>query len=213
MCEKRNHPAIDGRRCKRGFRNHGGLTPAAPGNVRSCIAKGVFPRANDRAATKSGGRQPPWVRYRDCTGVCEHTAGSLPDFPEAFLQLRLPNHGGLTPAALDSDARHARRIRFSVPERLSRPRRADARRSCWLTIVADRLRFSIVARASRVHGRNVLTPRYTVAVANAACEPRRADARRSCSCPPLLLMSAVAVHHLRLSGWFTSRQGWSRPVR
>jgi hypothetical protein len=41
------------------FTNHGGLTPAAPGNVRSCIAKGVISPANDRAATKSGGRQPP----------------------------------------------------------------------------------------------------------------------------------------------------------
>jgi hypothetical protein len=29
MREKRNHPAIDDTRCKHGFRNHGGLTPAA----------------------------------------------------------------------------------------------------------------------------------------------------------------------------------------
>jgi hypothetical protein len=118
--------------------HHGGLTPAAPGNVRSCIAKGVFPPADVRTPTqergasaprgkqpnrrktsvtvqthphiesRAGGVSPPWIHYRDCTGVCEHTAGSLPDSPEAFLQLRQP-----------------------------KPRRADARRSCWLTIAAD----------------------------------------------------------------------------
>jgi hypothetical protein len=46
------------------FPNHGGLTPAAPGNVRSCITKGVFSPANGRAPIKSGGRQPPVASER-----------------------------------------------------------------------------------------------------------------------------------------------------
>jgi hypothetical protein len=58
--------------------HHGGLTPAALVSVRSCIAKIVFSPTNVRTATRAGGVSPPWVRYCDCTGVREHTAGSLP---------------------------------------------------------------------------------------------------------------------------------------
>jgi hypothetical protein len=39
---------------------HGGLTPAALGNVRSCIAKIVFSPANVRTAPRAGGVSPPW---------------------------------------------------------------------------------------------------------------------------------------------------------
>jgi hypothetical protein len=42
-------------------------------HCRSGALAGVFPPANDRAATKSGGRQPPVVRYRDW----KHTAGNF----------------------------------------------------------------------------------------------------------------------------------------
>jgi hypothetical protein len=48
--------------CRRGLQTHGGLTPAALVNVRLCIAKRDFPRTNDRAAIKSGGRKPPVAR-------------------------------------------------------------------------------------------------------------------------------------------------------
>ncbi len=56
--------------------------------------KAFFHRRTVVHQSRAGGVSPPWVRYRDCTGVCEHTAGSLPDSPEAFLQLRLPSPGG-----------------------------------------------------------------------------------------------------------------------
>jgi hypothetical protein len=100
--------------------SHRGITGAS-GRLTAGLAlwQALCHRRTIVQQSRAGGVSPPWIRYRDCTGVCEHTAGSLPDFPEALLQLRLPSHGGLTPAAPDSDARHARGIRFPVPERLS----------------------------------------------------------------------------------------------
>ena len=53
---------------------HGGLTPAALGacvfvhrKSRNCVG-------GRTRADKSGGRKPPWFRYRDCNGVRQHAA-------------------------------------------------------------------------------------------------------------------------------------------
>jgi len=72
------------------------------------------------------------VQYRCCRRVCRTpTAGSRPPllFPHetivcernavSVLQARFPNHGGLTPAAPDPDAGHARPRRFPLPVRCS----------------------------------------------------------------------------------------------
>jgi hypothetical protein len=100
--------------------NHGGLTPAAPGTVRSCIAKGVISPANDRAATKSGGRQPPVALINaNATAIRTHTVGGLP-----------------------TNGARVCRCAFA------HPRRADARRS-WLCAFVHRKRRRAHARRFR----------------------------------------------------------------
>jgi len=44
----------------------------------------------DVARNKSGGRKPPWFRYRDCTGVRQHTVSSLPQLCGSVLASTLP---------------------------------------------------------------------------------------------------------------------------
>jgi hypothetical protein len=63
---KRNHSTKITRRCRCVFRYHGGLTPAALVNARSCIAKIVFSPTNVRIATRAGGVSPPWETKRRC---------------------------------------------------------------------------------------------------------------------------------------------------
>jgi hypothetical protein len=100
------------------FASHGGLTPAAPGNVRSCIAKGVFPPADVRTPTQErGGVSPPWGAFRmrthqsRCTpcGGAEgvrpggmhsvHANAKSGNSSHCICRSGLPSHGGLTPAA------------------------------------------------------------------------------------------------------------------
>jgi hypothetical protein len=58
---------------------HGGLTPAAPGTVRSCIANIVFSPADIAHQHKSGGRQPPVALINaNATAIRTHTVGGLP---------------------------------------------------------------------------------------------------------------------------------------
>jgi hypothetical protein len=102
----------------RAIPNHGGLTPAALVNERSCSANGAIPRWNVTSCTKSGRRKPtvanvthppvgnayqqrhPFTRP-GVSGVSQLCDASFP-FGETRspLPVRLPNHGGLTPAAL-----------------------------------------------------------------------------------------------------------------
>jgi hypothetical protein len=107
----------------------GGVSPPCE-TKRRCKSQPPF--SDDmRAFTKSGGRKPPVVRYHYCTGVREHTDGSLPRLCGSAFASALPNpHGGLTFTALDDDDRRSRRNRFSLQVRYRYPRRADARRSC-----------------------------------------------------------------------------------
>jgi hypothetical protein len=81
--------------------HHGGLTPAALANVRSCIAKIVFSPANGRTAPRAGGVSPPWFATATPPAFASTPPAVPRDFAEALLQVRFPNtHGGLTPAAL-----------------------------------------------------------------------------------------------------------------
>jgi hypothetical protein len=81
--------------------HHGGLTPAALVNVRSCIAKIVFSPANVRTATGAGGVSPPWFATATAPAFVSTPPAVPRDFAVALLQVRFPNtHGGLTPAAL-----------------------------------------------------------------------------------------------------------------
>jgi hypothetical protein len=105
--------------------NHGGLTPAALVNVRSCIAQIVFYRQTFALQRKSGGRKPPvgnktplqiatvhirraayvqpvaagvsqpWCGSGACPGKRNHTAKIARRCRCVFRY-----HGGLTPAAL-----------------------------------------------------------------------------------------------------------------
>jgi hypothetical protein len=76
----RRQSAEQARLClrKRVSHIHGGLTPAAPGRMCVCAShKSLFHRRAFASQYKSGGRKPPWVRCRYCTGVREHAAGGL----------------------------------------------------------------------------------------------------------------------------------------
>jgi hypothetical protein len=77
MRAKRNHPAIDDTRCKHGFRNHGGLTPAALVNVRLCIPKIAILLAHGHCySIKSGGRKLP-VANAACRCSETHICNSI----------------------------------------------------------------------------------------------------------------------------------------
>jgi hypothetical protein len=108
--------------CKRGqLPTHGELTLAAPVNERSCIAQVAVSPVNIRTAEplRAGGVSPPWISYRDCTGVRDRTVNRLPRLCGSVLTSGFPE-----------------------------PRRANARRSCERAFVhpecryfsADRLR-------------------------------------------------------------------------
>jgi hypothetical protein len=81
---------------------HGGLTNVAPGRTCVCASqKSFFAGGYSHTNRRAGGVSPPWVRYRDCTGVRERTDGGRP------------------------------RLCGSVPESaFPGPRRAHERRSC-----------------------------------------------------------------------------------
>jgi hypothetical protein len=91
------------------FRCHGGLTPAALGNERLCIAKvAVLPADISHCNTKSGGRKPPVApRNANARAIRTHTVGGLPTnsgrmYADAIFAGPRSMHGGLTPAALDA---------------------------------------------------------------------------------------------------------------
>jgi hypothetical protein len=53
-------------------------TFAAPGQCAFVHRKSrFFAGGRSRHDTRAGGVSPPWVHYRYCTGVREHTAGGL----------------------------------------------------------------------------------------------------------------------------------------
>jgi hypothetical protein len=96
-------PSVENERHCTGVSNsHGGLTPAALVDVRSCIGKIVFSPTDVRTAIQERGALAPrgFATATAPAFVSTPTAVSR-DFAEAPLQVRLPNiHGGLTPAAL-----------------------------------------------------------------------------------------------------------------
>jgi hypothetical protein len=97
---------------------HGGLTPAALVNVRSCIAKIVFSPTNVRNCnTRAGGVSPPW----DVLGMRTRNA----EIQRVAVATWFPTSGRLTPVS--------ERKRPQLQLRYSHPRRAHARRS-WLCI-------------------------------------------------------------------------------
>jgi hypothetical protein len=93
------------------YHTHGGLTPAALVNVRSCIAKIVFAShrrffaTNVRTATRAGGVSPPWVRTASAPAFVTPAAlGCVFAGPRTLLDSRrtafsFPYHSGLTKAA------------------------------------------------------------------------------------------------------------------
>jgi hypothetical protein len=121
--------------CRRGLQTHGGLTPAAPGNVRSCIAKGVISPANDRAATQERGASAPRGRPS-----CETQRTGETQAPLAIASAHPTNCGSRQPPVALINA-NATAIRIhtvgGLPTNGARvcrcafahPRRAHARRS------------------------------------------------------------------------------------
>ena len=68
------------RSCKCAYLATAGLRPPLLALiVRLCIVKVAIPRAAERRANKSEGREPPVVRDRDCNGVRQHAGASLPN--------------------------------------------------------------------------------------------------------------------------------------
>jgi hypothetical protein len=90
------------------FPNHGGLTPAAPDRMCVCTSqKSVFADRRAHRNARAGGVSPPWVFYRDCTSVREHTDGSLPRLCDSALASAFPkptagSRPPLLPACSDS---------------------------------------------------------------------------------------------------------------
>jgi hypothetical protein len=113
---------------------------------------GVSPADARTATQERGSVSPPWFRYRDCTGVRQLTAGSLPRLRQRALSS--------FPEPRRADEHRSRRKRTPLQLRYSHPRRADARRSCLCT-------------------RRVSANVCGIGVAGAFVEPRRADERRS----------------------------------
>jgi hypothetical protein len=111
--------------------HHGGLTPAALVNLRSCIAKIVFSPANVRTATRAGGVSPPWdvlgMRTRNveirriavATVVSDRQAADAGRWTNASATaIALPHHGGLTPAALGCRFGRLRTMLLPLPYRV-----------------------------------------------------------------------------------------------
>jgi len=81
-----------------------GYAPRRADASRSCVCAFVHRKSRNSAggqtrASKSGGVSPPWFHKCNCTDVRRPPAAVTRDFAEAFLQVRFPSHGGLTPAA------------------------------------------------------------------------------------------------------------------
>jgi hypothetical protein len=149
MRAKRNHPAIDDTRCKHGFRNHGGLTPAALVNVRLCIPKIAIRPTHGRCySTRSGGRKPP-VANAACRYRGSHICNSI----------RTRNQERLASAPRGAGVGHARETqsprdrRYPLQTRFPKPRRAHARRSCFDSRDSpDTIRCALPARPNATHG-------------------------------------------------------------
>ena len=117
----------------------GGISPRAVEN-RICRNDSAAARGRTSHATRAGDVSPPWFRYRDCTGVRQHTVGSLAQLCGSVL-------ASASPESRRTDARRSRsrqKVRPSgrrVPllkRFISQSRRADERRSlcatsAWLT--------------------------------------------------------------------------------
>jgi hypothetical protein len=122
------------RNCNCVTHTHGGLTPAALVNVRSCIAKIAICSPTVHREPRAGGVSPPWFATATPPAFVSTPSAVSSDLAEAFLQVRFPNtHGGLTPVA--------GRTRPQLQLRYSRPRRADACRSCACAFVHRTNRF------------------------------------------------------------------------
>jgi hypothetical protein len=199
MREKRNHPAIDDTRCKHGFRNHGGLTPAA------LVSTVVIPRTlfavhfqRDPMRPTAGSRPPLLIPVRfspDNARLPRRTVVSLPTKTPAVAGANC-THGGLTPAALVN-------VRLCIPKIAILP----AHGRCYSTRSGGRQPpvANLAPRYSETHICNSIRTRNQERLASAPRgagvgharetqsprdrryplqtrfpKPRRADARRSC---------------------------------
>jgi hypothetical protein len=136
--------------------SHRGITGAS-GRLTAGLAlwQALFHRQTSAHQHKSGGRQPPVASKRTggkralrCKRLRTSESRAAGVSPRGFATEIAPAFG--------AHCRQSPGFSGSVPAiAFAKPRRADARRSSSPTIATDRLRFSIVARASRVHGRNV----------------------------------------------------------
>jgi hypothetical protein len=194
-----------------GLPNHGGLTPTAFVHVRFCIAKIVFSPANVRSAPRAGGVSPPWFRKRACKCVSStlrttfpqaHPGGLTPAalgcvfasrwtmFDSRGTAVGLPNHGGLTPAALAN-------VRLCIANGALCGERMSCTRSGWrkpavgntgMLAGEKRISATTLAHAAKSGWRKPAVVRDRVRSVKNACvckcvtEPRRADARRSWLC-------------------------------
>jgi len=179
---------------------HGGVTLAAPAACAFVHRKSRNSAGGRTRANKSGGGvSPPWFVNRRfgrrfdsrSTPTATRVVAATPlqrrpptrretlsgDFAEVFLQVRLPNHGGLTPAARDACAFVHRKSRNSVGGRtrannsggVSPPGAENAFVGAMPPTCGI---LPTLRRRPHVY--------YAIAVASAIPEPRRAHARRSC---------------------------------
>jgi hypothetical protein len=129
MREKRNHPAIDDTRCKHGFRNHGGLTPAALDSrsdfrrimpdsrgVPSYRSRQKRPPLQAPIAPTAGSRPPLLITGPIFAECCPTPAAHRRSASDKTLAVASANrtHGGLTPAALVN-------VRLCIPKIAIRP--------------------------------------------------------------------------------------------
>jgi hypothetical protein len=128
---------------------HGGLTPAALVNVRLCIPKiAIRPTHRRYYSTRSGGRKPP-VANTACRYSETHICNSI----------RTRNQERLASASRGAGVGHARETqsprdrRYPLQTRFPKPRRADARRSCFDSRDSpDTIRCALPARPNATHG-------------------------------------------------------------
>jgi hypothetical protein len=103
---------------------HGGLTPAALVNQRSCIPQVAVSPANLRTAEppRAGGVSPPWRLETRMQRQSVHTPSAVSRrIAVVYADAILSTHGGLTPAALRKRAFVHRECRYFSVDRCRAP--------------------------------------------------------------------------------------------
>jgi hypothetical protein len=124
--------------CRRGLQTHGGLTPAAPGTVRQCIANIVFSPADVRTPTQERGASAPrGANKRECNGNPHTHRRRSADEWRSCLPMRIcPPTAGLRPPLLVLCVRASQKALFHRRTIVLQPRAGGVSPS-WPAIVRD----------------------------------------------------------------------------